>query len=193
MRIQRSGGLLVPALTFLMLLLALIPRSARAQVPALSQGSLIVGGSAGLDVTDTGEGDNVTSIAITPHVERFVRDGLAVGGDVLLGRSSQGDASLTTVGVGPVVAYYFGDEDTTHPFVRGGVRWLHASSDFGGGSSSQSTTGLHASAGLLLLLSDAVGVETALYWEHNRYKPDGGSTFNTDRYGLKAGVSAFVF
>ena len=193
MRIQRSRGLLLPALTFLMLLLALTPRPARAQVPALSRGSLIVGGSAAVDITDTGDSDNITSIALTPHVEGFVKDGLAVGGDVLLGRSSQGDASVTTIGIGPVVAYYFGDEGTTHPFVRGGVRWVHASSDFSAGSSSQSTTGLHASAGLLLLLSDAVGVEAALYWEHNRYKPESGSTFNSNRYGLNAGISAFVF
>lgn len=192
MCIQRPRGLHLAALALVTALGALTPADAHAQVPALTEGSVIVGGSLGIAVDDDGSSDRATSISVAPRAQVFVRDGLALGGDVLLGHVSQGSYSSTAVGVGPAVAFYFGDEGTTHPFLRGGVRWRHLSSDSGGQSASGTTTSLHAEGGLLFLLSDAVGVEGMLFWEHSRDEVEDRAD-SRDRYGLQFGVSAFVF
>jgi hypothetical protein len=172
----------------------LLPAPASAQVPALSRGSLIIGGTASLTVDDDDKReDSITTVRVAPSLAYFAAPGLAVGGDVEIVHGSSGDVSSTSLGVGPAITYYFGREGDAHPFVRAGARYVRTDASFGTEDFTATQTAVHGGVGALFLLSDAVGVDVSLYYEHMRTKQEAAAAFGHDTYGLAVGVSVFLF
>lgn len=163
-------------------ILSLAPTLVQAQSYAIDHGSIMIGGTAGFSSSGSdGSDDRLTQIFINPSVQYFVTRGLAFGGDVTLRHFSQGDSESTTYGVGPAVTYFFGgDERPVYPYLSGSVQVL--------GGESTSSLGYGASAGAIVMLMDAVGLDGSIYYQ----KLD-GDDFSSDTFGLAVGIAAFVF
>ncbi|MEX2282012.1 MAG: hypothetical protein WEE89_05975 [Gemmatimonadota bacterium] len=104
------------------LLLAITALSASAQTHATDRGSIIVAGDASLTSTKAeNDDDRTTTLRLAPNLQYFIRPGLAIGGEVLLSRTSRGDASISQYGVGPRLSYYFGQGATTTDNANGEI------------------------------------------------------------------------
>jgi hypothetical protein len=176
---------LVPLLT-----ICLSAVSLSAQQPALERGSALISGQASVTVQDTGVEENTTTFALTPYVQYFFATGLAIGGELQFSRTSQGDRTFTTYGIGPAISYYFVRPSDVQPFVRGSIRLAHAKSTTGSLGDSRNLVGFRGAAGLLILLSDAVGLDLSLYYDRLQHRD--GIDLDVDTFGLAVGVSAFL-
>ena len=155
---------------------------AEAQTHAVDRGSLLIAGSAGFSSSGSdGSDERTTQILLQPRLQYFIVPGLALGGQFLIRRISDDDDSSTTVGVGPEMSYYFGAATTklAYPFLSAGLQIYEGDTD---------AFGFGGSAGLLIMLAEAVGLETALYYREMDY-----DDFGTDVFGLSVGISAFIF
>lgn len=175
----------------LLLTIGFSPVHVLAQQPALERGSALVSGQASVNVQDTGDEDKITTIALSPYVQYFFAPGLAIGGELQFSRTSQGDRTFTTYGIGPAVSYYFVQESAAQPFIRGSIRLARAKSEGSLFDDSSNLFGFRGAAGVLVLLSDAVGLDLGLYYDHLQYGDD--SDTDLDTFGLAVGVSAFLF
>lgn len=170
---------------------ALWPAAAHAQPPALSQGSWLVSGQASFNVQDiSGDDEKTTSFQFLPALQYFVRPGLAVGGELLLTRTSRDDLTVTSYGVGPALSYYFVQDGDVHPFVRGSARFSRMKSELGANESETSLIGLRAAGGALLLLSESVGLDIGLFFDRVQFGDDLDVDVTT--FGLAVGIAAFV-
>jgi hypothetical protein len=176
------------------------------QKSPIGKGSWLVGGTAGLSHSDDGGG--TTNVSLAPFGLYFFAPHLALGGTVNLAHSSShtgiGDSHETFAGVEPTIRYFFGDlSGKLFPYLNAsaGPSWekfkLDAPSPAGG---EQTTTGLAltASAGLMQMLATHVGLTGEVYYTHLHQSTDEGSslpdlTHNRSEYGLRFGISAFVF
>lgn len=161
-----------------------------AQQPALEKGSALISGQASFTVQDAGDEDNITTIALSPYVQYFLSTGLAIGGELDFSRTSQGDRTFTTYGIGPAISYYFVRPSDVQPFVRGSVRLAHAKSEVGSIEDSSDLVGFRGAAGLLFLLSDAVGLDLNVFYDRLQHRDD--IDVDVDTFGLAIGVSAFL-
>ena len=161
-----------------------------AQQPALEQGSALLSGQASFTVQDTGDDDKATTIALSPYVQYFFSTGLAIGGELQFSRTSQGDRTFTTYGIGPAISYYFVRPSDVQPFVRGSLRLAHAKTETSSIDDSRDLVGFRGAAGLLILLSDAVGLDLSLYYDRLQHRD--GIELELDTFGLAVGVSAFL-
>jgi len=172
---------------------------------AISHGSWLVGGTAGLSHSNAG-GASTTTVSFLPLGLYFVADRLALGGTLDLAHlsNSAGDARFhdTVIGAEPTIRYFFGDlAGNLLPYLNGAIgpsREHSKSENNGTGSGEQTTTGLDltGSAGLMRLLGTHVGLNGEVYYTHRHVSRDlGAATFksSTDNYGLRFGFNAFVF
>lgn len=167
---------------------------ARAQTKsAIGVGSWIVSGSANISHGSSGSSDG-TSIAVAPSALYFFKPRWAFGG--LLGGSYQKSLGYTvkSLAIGPEIRYYAAEPAAkTLPFVSFAIQpaWARQEAPNGGVSDSRSLD-IDGSAGLTQLIATHVGLTGELYY--TRSSTHIGS--NTDvfgRYGLRFGITAFVF
>jgi hypothetical protein len=176
-----------------LLVLLLVPTVASAQVPALDQGSLILGGQASLTSTGFDDDDSrTTGISIAPRIQYFVVPGLALGADVILARSSSDDFTTTGYALGPIATYYLPTQATAHPFVSGSVLFGQTNRETPAGDVDSSESQYRASVGLLFFLTDAVGISTELFYTSRQSETESIES-DSDAFGLAVGFSAFIF
>lgn len=176
------------------------------QKSPIGKGSWLVGGSAGLSHTDEAD---VTTASLAPFGLYFVAPHLALGGTLDLAYASShvqvGDSHTTLIGVEPTIRYFFGDlSGNLFPYLNASVgpSWEKFKIDGTGSSADgeQTTTGLEltGSAGLMRMLATHVGLTGELYYTHAHQSTDVSTTtsnitHNQNSYGLRFGISAFVF
>lgn len=174
------------------------------QKTAVSHGSWLVGGSAG--VSHSNAGSSATTISFAPFGLYFVADRLALGGtlDLAYASTSSGGAEFhdTFIGAVPTIRYFFGDlSGKTFPYLNAAVgpSWLRTTAENNGTSNgAQTTTGvdLTASAGVMQMLATHVGLSGEAYYTRRHRSSEVGSTTvksNNDTYGLRFGFNAFLF
>lgn len=182
-------------LASVVLLLPILASPLAGQSYAVDRGSLRIGGNAsfsstGTSVNGTDEDDRLTQLAIAPQIEFFVVPGLALGGELVLSRLSDGDDSFTAYGLGPAITYFFGSGPrSVWPFIGGSLQFQWASSD---GDDDPSIRGYRGEAGALFMASDAVGFDAAFYYQFLERESDLVDV-ESDSFGLAIGVSAFIF
>ena len=181
--------------SILSLALVLFPAALAAQGGPIDPGSIVLGGSvsftsSGGDLYENAEGDRATTITINPRALFFVMRGLAVGGDVLISTSSQGDFDSTTLGIGPAAYYFFGGPNARiYPFIGASVGYAKVSvEDFDGSGLVYGPT-----AGVAFLLSESVALTTAATYRMENVSIDeidedvDGNVFSID-----VGIQAFM-
>lgn len=188
MRMHVTAGLLLALTAF--------AAPAEGQTYAVDQGSWILGGSAsfsstGGSVNGNEADDRVTHVSFLPSAQYFVAPGLALGGALLFSYQSLGnDESVTAYGLGPAATYYFASgEQSMYPYLGATAQfsWLSDDSD-----DEPTMRNYRGRAGLLFMLSRAVGLDAALFYERNERESDFIDA-ESDSFGLALGFSAFVF
>lgn len=176
-------------------LLAATAHPAAAQDWALGRGSIAVGGSAsftstGGEVNGNESDDRLTTIALAPSLQFFLTERFSFGGSLSFAYASEGDDSITTWGIGPAATYYFGEHGrSTHPYLGAGVDFSRQSDD---SSEDRDRTGFRGAAGLLFLLSEAIGIHAELFYRSTSSEA-GNVDIDTNTVGLAVGFSAFLF
>jgi hypothetical protein len=110
------------------LLMAIPATAVQMRTAATSKGASLVSGmlsfsSQGGDLYSW-EDDRLTTIAIVPSYFYFVAPGMGIGGDISYNRMSQGDHSLTNLGIGPKIGYFIDSGSPSIPYIAGGINYL---------------------------------------------------------------------
>lgn len=183
----------------LLLSALLLAPSVLAQSYAIDKGSYLLGGTVGFtsqggDLYDAGDGDRATTITLNPTFGYFVTPGLAIGGNVQFQKTSQGDFSTSTVGIGPSLAYYFGQPTSkVYPFISASVGYSSLSADAGSfGSTSISGYQFGVTGGLSYMLARNVALTGGVFYQNQTFTESGMSA-SGDTFGFQGGVTAFIF
>ena len=173
-----------------------IASSASAQGYAIDQGALVLDGtvsysSDGGDLYEDADGNRVNTALVNPSVLYFVAPGLAIGGELYVENASQGDFSLTTIGVGPEITYFFGGpESTVYPYVSAGLAYASLSSDFFDASG----IGFGFGAGAAFMLTNSVAITAGGSYDILNLSVDQvDETESGNTFRLEIGVAAFLF
>jgi hypothetical protein len=166
----------------------------------IARGSRLIGGTASVARSTSESGgseSSVTSISVSPRMLWFLRDRLAIGGELGLGHSSGEGFSSTSWRLGPAVQWYFGELDArTLPFVGAALHFGSSSSESGGAEFSTSTQGLELVAGMTRLLARNVGLTGELFFARtNSDSESGTSAFEatSTNFGVRVGLSVFLY
>jgi len=143
---------------------------------------------------------------VTPNMGYFVIPNLEIGGQLIYGSDSQGDASNTIFGIGPAVAYYF-DLDKTNTEAKGkiypylGAAFLYDMMTFNNGQPGAEdikwrTTTFSLRGGAAFMLSGAVGVYGQLGYDMDSSKqtdPVESESISGSVFGLEIGITSFIY
>lgn len=169
---------------------------AYAQEYAIDQGSFILDGtvsfsSDGGDLYENLEGDRSNTVLLNPSALYFVAPGVAIGGELLVEYASQGEFSATAIGVGPEIAYFFGEADSSvYPFLAASVSYVSLSSDFFDASG----IGFGLNAGAAFMLTRSVAISGSVGYDLQNLSVDqADETFSGNTFRLQLGVAAFLF
>jgi len=169
----------------LVLILSPIQLFAQKKFP-VDKGSFIIGGSAGFSSLGSGENDRLTQITLTPNLSFFVVPNLAIGGNGNFRRISVSGSSSTFIGIGPSVAYYFGDlTSKSYPFVS-------SSFFYGKQSDLSSQISLQFSSGVAFMIARNVAITGEAFFLLINEIQDGPDE-NGNSFGIQIGISTFVF
>lgn len=167
-----------------------------AQDYAIDQGALVLDGtisysSDGGELFENAEGDRANTALLNPSVLYFVSPGLAIGGELYVENASQGDFSVTTIGVGPELTYFFGGpESTVYPFLSAGLSYASLSSDFFDASG----IGFGFGAGAAFMLTTSVAITGGGAYQISNLSVDQtDATLSGNTFRLELGVAAFLF
>ena len=184
----RLRGVLMASVTLL------AAQSVAAQSSATDRGSFLVAGSASFSSNRTaGDDDRLTVLNVNPTIQYFVAPGVAVGASLGLGRASADNVTSTTIGIGPILTLYFNQvSPTVLPFISAEFNVSQTLIETQITDNDVTNTGIQGAAGLLLLLSNSVGINAQLFYRHLNVSA-GDSDLDGNSYGLAFGISAFVF
>ena len=169
-----------------------LPGMLSGQNNALEKGSLKVAGagslmSSGRDAADT----RSTRASIDASVSYFVRSGLAVGASLGLGYTSQGEASASSMSLGPQATLYFGGQDAElHPYLSALVGLGRRAVSQGDLDDSANEVRFRASGGLLTFLTPSVGVHVEAFYE--RFDDRSAASLDSDHFGIGVGFDLFL-
>jgi hypothetical protein len=142
------------------------------------QGDWMIGGNFRLNTSD-----NNTQLSFTPNAGVFVIDNLAVGGNVGISYSKNGNNKNTTFSIGPFARYYFTTlNQTVRPVLHGSFNYLSNKSKIGNNFSSTNTgSNYFIGGGAALFISNNVSIDALMGYDHTKYSDfdgSGGFAFN---------------
>lgn len=143
------------------------------------QGSMLVGGDVSLDFA-TNKADvggtsvdigKTTEIEFSPQFGYFIKDGLAIGAEVLYQSTKfeadgGGESTSSLVGIGPFVKYYL----ESGIFGQANFGFGSAKNDFGSGETKYSASTWRLGVGYAAFLNDNVAIEPMLSYGSDRLK-----------------------
>jgi len=189
----------------------LLSFGAYAQTGPIDKGSIMLGGgfqytSASGDLYENFDGDGPTTMIFSPSFGYFFIPSLAFGIDMDLTSTSLGDYSMSDMGVGPTVMYFFDlkkDEKDSkgkiYPYVGAGFYYVTSTMDSGDPDSEEakkSGTRIVAAGGATFMLSSAVGAYGELFYSADSEKhtdPIETDSESGSKLGFEVGVRAFIF
>ena len=183
-----------------------------AQEYAIDKGSYQIAGMVGFqsmggDLYGDADDNRLTSLDIAPGLRYFVAPKIALGADLLYTRTSQGDESSTTLGIGPVVILAFGSSQSkTYPYIGGGIFYARNTEkssyeEFDPWIGQTTTTeedkisgsDLRFGTGLIQMVSKNLGIMVELSYHIHNMKPEEGDSQSGNMIWFKSGLSGFIF
>jgi hypothetical protein len=183
------------SVAFLLLTLCLPGLLLAANGP-LDKGSLVLSGTSYFafqsgDLYENSSGDGLLTISANIGLGYFTSPGFELGGNFDITTLKQGDASATTLSLGPEIGYYFGANRVTekikgnwYPYVKGAFQYSSVSS---GGASANGTT-IAGKVGIIHMLSNAVAEDLGLKFQKEDWEGFSGTTI---WFGV--GITAFIW
>ena len=138
-----------------------------------------------------------TTVQVIPGFGFFVSPGFMIGAEIGLLHQSACGNNYTEYAIGPKIGYYFNSDPTRTDFIKGTafphiaalgvIGSIHAR-----GSSNITVTQFGAEAGVVYMMSNAVGVDFAARFSYDTWSVRGWSNSGiTIKVGV--GVTAFVY
>ena len=164
-----------------------------AQSPATSKGASVISGmfsftSQGGDLYSDFNDDPANTFIFSPSYYHLIVDKLGVGGDLTFNRTSQGDFSFNTFGIGPKVAYFFDSGSNTIPFAGGGVNYISV----GDGDDSDGGFAVKLGGGVIVRKGH-LGLSIEAGWLRESYSPDGGDNIAGSTIFVGASFLGFLY
>jgi hypothetical protein len=150
-----------------------------------SQGSWLIGGTAGFNSSKVGE-FNATIINFSPLAGYFFADQVAAGAQLSV-NAFGGDLDGTSFGIGPFVRFYFNNSGDARFFGQGSIAF--SSIDPGDNADSYTNFGWQVGPGMDFFLNQNVALEVFLGFGQDKNEDAEESTTNI---GLNIGVAAFI-
>ena len=147
--------------------------------------------SAGGDLYENRDGDNLVIFQFGYSYAYFFSDGFAVGPKFFYASQSQGDASLSTVGIGAHATYFFGGQKsetvkgTFLPYL--GLSFIYQSMSAGGISENSTGTIFSFGIGAMYMIT-----ETAALMTEFGYQMDSIESVSGNRINLTGGLAVFL-
>jgi hypothetical protein len=172
-----------------------LPVFVLAQENPVDKGAMMIGGSAGFnmaggDLNKDMDGKKVTTYWVNPFALYFIMPGFGVGADVGYTKTSQGDYSLSSLGIGPTVAYFLGTGNIL-PFVS--ASYLYGSTTVKHSPEYKYTNGdILFKAGIFKMLNSKVALTFAGFYQLQSQKDkDADKAVKGNVIGVDIGLSVF--
>ncbi len=168
----------------------------------IDKGAVAIGGdgtfaSFGGELYEDFEGAGITYFSIEPSVQYFVMPGLALGGDFVYRLTTQGKASTSGFGFGPIIQYYFQTaNELVYPTLAAGFSFAIDSFDSGYGTDSRiSVTKFRLMGGAMFKLVDHFGIEAGFFYDIDSQKGDwaGAKSESGSIFGVAVGFKGFLY
>jgi hypothetical protein len=179
---------------FVVLVLCLVVGTAFSQDFAVDKKAWIISGtvefsSSSGDLYENSDGDALTEIAFVPAADYFVAPNIFVGGMISYVSWSQGDASVSTMGIGPEVGYAFGNADSkVFPFAKAGFQYLSVSYDYGSGTDKVTGSDITITLGVILPVMQHIGITPQLSYHIQSMKGDWDGAESEDGSIIRVGA-----
>jgi hypothetical protein len=204
--IALGGGRMKKVFYYLLVMtmsLVVVHTSRAQSFPTDKRSQIVSGGfsfsSAGGDLYQSGD-DRLTVIELSPSIGYFVIPGLAIGGKFVLERTSLGEGSLTSWGIGPHIVYFVGADKprarikgTIYPYLGAAFLYNRTTYKSGGWDSTASGTMISFGAGVLRMLSNAVGLFGEANYQIENVKPESGDSESGNTFNIAAGFTVFLY
>lgn len=164
----------------------------------IAKGSRLISGTASITSTSSDGGSgSLTSVSFNPNVLWFVRDRVAVGGELGLGYQDGDGFSGTSWLIGPAARFFFAEPAAKLlPFVGVSVGFGRMHSESGTFEFTGTQRALELVGGATQMLARNVGLTGELFVQRTNFEVETGTTMSdntTTMFGLRFGVSAFLF
>lgn len=128
------------------------------------KGWYMIGGNISNIGLDFQKGNTAFKFDLTPRVAWFVKDDLAIGGQVLLGYNTTKGSNMFNYGIGPVVRYYLPGKslesvNNTRLFLDGDLGLYGNNNKTGTTSTSTNGIGIGVGPGLAYFISENIALE----------------------------------
>ena len=188
-------------LVFLSTVLCLAACVSAADAP-VDKGSVMLEGSV-FFASQTGDlyeadGDGAILLSFTPAAGFFVAPGVLIGGNLGVQYVTVGDYSRTDLTIGPIIGYYFNHDPTrtefkgaVYPYMKAFFNYGRQDVDYGFWDGSADMIQVGGQGGLVLMMSNAVGVDFAFQISSETWSNGDSESGLTIMAG--AGITSFIF
>jgi hypothetical protein len=151
--------------------------------------------NAGGDLYANSQDNSANIILIMPSWAYFVRSNFGFGGDLLMLHYTQGGSGLTTLGLGPKVAYFFGGEESKfHPFLTTGVYYISNTLESGNIEYTITGSRLKFGGGMNFLVSPHLGILMEVSYNLDNLKEkDAKESQSGNMLIISIGLAGFSF
>ncbi|MFC1549862.1 hypothetical protein ACFL46_01035 [Candidatus Neomarinimicrobiota bacterium] len=158
--------------------------------------------SSGGDAWENNDGDRETEMQNNTTVGYFIMPGVAVGGQFMLDRTSQGDYKDTMWGFGPSATYFLGGGDvngsvkgSVFPFATVGFVYLKGNTEYSSGADFEFTATIFGGdVGAMYMLNSFVGFSGSIGYQLWSFNSDDIPNDREDgnKFNLNAGFTIFI-
>jgi hypothetical protein len=171
----------------------------------IDQGSIAMDGefsfgTSGGELYEDALGNRSTLLIIDYGIEYFVIPHLSLGLTFELAYTEQGDASLSILGAGPGITYYFGQvkadqsaKGKVYPYLGGGFVYLRQVATVSGVPSAANGYAILAGCGIRYMITESVAFGTTGIYQYDHYKFEDETVANGNTVRLRAGFSFFIY
>ncbi|MGB8656272.1 MAG: outer membrane beta-barrel protein [Candidatus Zixiibacteriota bacterium] len=157
----------------------------------------VVGGfvNASGDLYKDSEGHSSNTFVIMPSVVHFSPANVGFGGDFLLLRFKQGDAGLTTLGLGPKLMFAIGKKESkAYPYATLAMYYIRNTEEQGSFDYTVSGTRLKFGAGVSFMVASHLGVLVEASYNLDNLKGEHAKeSVSGDMVILSVGLAGFLF
>ena len=185
---------------FTLSLLLILPALLVAQEYAVDKGSMLVGGEAyfasmGGDLYKDLDDNKMTVMTISPTLMYFIAPGLGIGADLEFTKTSQGDLSSTTMGIGPGIAYFFGDASSTmYPYLSASYVLGSEKVKYDSDEVKVSTGNIVFRGGIMFMAAKTTGIGIAAFYSIDSAKGEGADeAIKGNVMGVGVTFASFIF
>ncbi len=193
--ILKNGGKNIMKKLLITTIILLMAVGSYAADYATDEGSMMLGGVIGFSAA-SGDLyiDDQSTIIFMPSISYFIIPGLAIGPILNIISESEGDSSLTTLGLGLKGAYYIGDQDSSvYPYL--GIAFTYNSISMDDGTNETKMTGISImpAGGIAIMLCDKISLNVELGYSIDSRGADEGDSVSGGVFQLLMGVSGYIF